>query len=301
MKSATLPALTSMGKRLDMNPECFGEMRRSSDIVHDNEELRIRMKDDGYLLLPGLLNRDEVLAVRMEMVSRLERENHLDPSVPIMDAVVKPRTHMGFRPDLARDNQPLHQVLYAGPMMEFFTRFLGGPVRHYDFTWIRCVAPGHGTPPHYDIVYMGRGTKRLYTAWTPLGDVDYEQGGLMVLEGSNKHERLKQIYGTKDVDSYCVNKPDPAREAHGGNGWLSNDPAGLRRGMKGRWLTTEYTAGDVVIFEMYLVHGSLDNHSKSFRFSTDSRYQLASEPVDERWVGENPPGHSLAGKRGKIC
>ena len=31
------------------------------------------------------------------------------------------------------------------------------------------------------------------------------------------------------------------------------------------------------------------------------RYQRASEPIDERWVGANPPGHALAGKRGRIC
>ncbi len=291
----------SMGKRLDLAPGCCGEMRRSGDIAHDTEALRARIKEEGYLLLPGLLNRDEVLAARQEMISRLKREGLLDPDAPDMKAVVKPGTQMQFRPDLARDNEPLHKVLYSGPMMEFFTRFLGGPVRHFDYTWIRCVAPGHGTPPHYDIVYMGRGTKRLYTAWTPLGDVGYVEGGLMLLEGSNKHERLKKTYGTKDVDSYCVNRPDSARQARGNNGWLSSDPAELRRGMKGRWLTSEFKAGDVVIFEMYLVHGGLDNHSKSFRLSTDSRYQLASEPVDERWVGENPPGHGPNGKRGKIC
>ena len=31
------------------------------------------------------------------------------------------------------------------------------------------------------------------------------------------------------------------------------------------------------------------------------RYQRASEPIDDRWVGANPPGHTTAGKRGRIC
>jgi len=56
-----------------------------------------------------------------------------------------------------------------------------------------------------------------------------------------------------------------------------------------------------LIFDMYLVHGGLDNRSQRFRLSSDSRYQLASEPVDERWVGADPPGHGPNSKRGKIC
>jgi hypothetical protein len=52
---------------------------------------------------------------------------------------------------------------------------------------------------------------------------------------------------------------------------------------------------------MDLVHGGLDNRSHRLRLSSDSRYQLASEPIDERWVGENPPGHGSAGKRGRVC
>ncbi|MEJ7654541.1 MAG: hypothetical protein WKH64_15040 [Chloroflexia bacterium] len=89
-------------------------------------------------------------------------------------------------------------------MMSFFERFLGGPVRHYDFTWMRAVAPGFGTPPHGDVVFMGRGTHDLYTAWTPLGDVDFETGGLMVLEGSNNLDAIKE-YTQRDVDTYCSN------------------------------------------------------------------------------------------------
>ena len=60
-------------------------------------------------------------------------------------------------------------------------------------------------------------------------------------------------------------------------------------------------AGDVLTFSMAMVHASLDNQSKRFRLSSDSRYQLASEPADERWIGANPIAHGPAGKKGKIC
>jgi hypothetical protein len=51
--------------------------------------------------------------------------------------------------------------------MNFYSRVLGGEVRHYDHTWIRAVSPGRGTAPHCDLVYMGRGTHDVCTAWIP--------------------------------------------------------------------------------------------------------------------------------------
>ena len=99
-----------------------------------------------------------------------------------------------------------------------------------------------------------------------------------------------------------ANRPDdPARTAGGLNGWLSDDPNHIRKQLGGRWLTAEYNIGDVVIFGMNIVHGGMDNRCDRLRLSSDSRYQLAGEPVDERWIGEDPPGHSSAGKRGRIC
>jgi len=52
---------------------------------------------------------------------------------------------------------------------------------------------------------------------------------------------------------------------------------------------------------MATVHASLDNQSTRLRLSSDSRYQLASEPADERWIGPNPIAHGPAGKKGKAC
>jgi hypothetical protein len=53
---------------------------------------------------------------------------------------------------------------------------------------------------------------------------------------------------------------------------------------------------------MFLVHAATDNRTADrLRISSDSRYQRASEPIDERWVGVEPPGHTSAGKRGRIC
>jgi ectoine hydroxylase-related dioxygenase (phytanoyl-CoA dioxygenase family) len=180
-----------------------------------------------------------------------------------------------------------------------------GAVRHFDFTWMRAVAPGRATAPHGDVVFMGRGTHDLYTAWVPLGDVDYTLGGLMVLESSNNVATIRDEYARRDVDEYCENQPEDREQALAGkwtwNGALSDNPAQLREQLGGRWLTSTFRAGDLLTFSAYTIHGSIDNRADRIRLSSDSRYQLASAPIDERWIGEAPIGHGPGGKRGLIC
>jgi ectoine hydroxylase-related dioxygenase (phytanoyl-CoA dioxygenase family) len=124
-------------------------------------------------------------------------------------------------------------------------------------------------------------------------------GGLMILENSHRLRNIKNRYGRMDVDSYCKNRNNAQLYAAGQKWWdgaLSKNPVSLRQRYGGRWLSADFKAGDVLIFGMFTVHASLDNHSRSIRLSSDSRYQLASESVDERWVGRHPIGHSKAGK-----
>ena len=195
-------------------------------------------------------------------------------------------------------------MLYSGRMIAFFERLLDGAVRHFDFTWLRAISPGKGTAPHGDAVFMNRGTTRLYTAWVPLGDVDFNLGGLMILGKSNRLEELKQAYLNKDVDAFCENEADAALFRTGEKWWngaLSEDPAALQRQLGLPWLTAEYRAGDLLTFSIDTIHCSLDNHSDRIRISSDSRYQLASDPIDERWIGDDPIGHGPEAKRGMIC
>jgi len=305
IQTSSLSDLYACGKHLESDPSALGTMRDSQDLLDDKEALQARMHDDGYLLLRGLMEKELVLAARRCVLDQLAREGQLDPAFPIMDGIPKSGATLSFQPELAqKSNEPLQRLLYApgGKLMQMFEQFLGGPVLHFDFTWLRCLSPGLGTPPHCDIVFMGRGTRRLYTAWVPLGNVDFLTGGLMVLEGSHQNSRLRETYGARDVDSYCENREnDPALTANGYNGWLAEDPNKIRSVLGGRWLVTEYEIGDIVIFCMDLVHSGMDNRTNRLRLSSDSRYQRASEPADERWIGENPPGHGRAGKRGRIC
>ena len=135
-----------------------------------------------------------------------------------------------------------------------------------------------------------------------MGDNDFNLGGLLVLEGSHKHDGLAKQYWKSDVDAYCSNTDDHRDGWQKGNGGaLKGEGDQLRRSLGGRWVTGDYRMGDVVIFNVYTVHGGTDNHSNVLRLSTDTRYQRASEAVDDRWVGEKPPAHGPNAKRGFIC
>ncbi len=290
-----------------MAPDKVGVLRDSSAIAFDPLALRERLETEGYLYLPGLLDRDEVLAARRSATLRLMAAGALVPGSNPMEALAQKGGKGLSMTDLTRDNVELMRVLYDGPMMAFYERLLGESVRHFDFTWFRAVPPGGGTPPHTDAVYMNRGTHDLYTSWTPLGDVSYEEGGLMMLEGSHQHAKLRANYSMKDVDAFCENRVGEGftRMGGGGNiregGHLSSQPVKLRQALGGRWLTTEFRAGDLLMFSIFTVHASTDNRSNRIRLSSDSRYQRASEPADERWIGPDPVGHGAGGKRALIC
>ena len=297
------PVLSAGGHRLDPVDHRLSWMRDSSGLLGDVAALRQRMRDEGYLLLRGYLDRDDVLSARREVTRRLAQLGQLAPGTDPALALPAPDYVRRFAPDVAKNNPALHKVLYEGRMIEFFRRFFDKEVLHFDFTWFRAIGPGKGTPSHCDSVYMNRGTQKLYTAWTPIGDIDLITGGLMVLEGSNNNRRLRDTYCRTDVDSYCTNREGK----RGQDAWaksagaLSKDPRKIVRALGGRWLTTEYRAGDVLIFSIFTVHASLDNRGNVIRLSSDSRYQPADEAADPRWIGETPIGHSAAGKRGRIC
>jgi hypothetical protein len=316
MPVLSLLRLQARGLDLETSPDAFGWLRSSIDVADSPEALHTRLAEDGYLYLPGYLNRDEVLAARSTVLERASREGILNPEAPVLDGVLKEGINPYFRPAYTQDNPDLMRVLYDGPMMELFTGFFGEPVRHYDYTWLRAVGPGPGTAPHCDVVYMGRGTHDLLTAWTPLGDIPLSVGGLIVLE--NSHKRSPEALGEylrQDVDTYCENGPNAEKVQSGKMNWehwdgsggawdgsITHNPVQLRQQLGGRWLTSpEYRMGDVLVFTMRTVHASIDNQTRFLRLSTDTRYQPASAPVDERWIGEAPIAHGRDAKRGKIC
>ncbi len=129
----------------------------SAALIGDAEELRRRMERDGYLLLRGLLDRNWVIDARRSVMQRLAAEGLLLEGSDPMEGIADPQKRNAFFPEAAKNNHELERLLYTGNMMVFFEQFLGGAVRHFDYTWLRTVPPGKGTRSHCDVVYMGAG------------------------------------------------------------------------------------------------------------------------------------------------
>ena len=296
--------VTAQHKPLDPSPMALGELRRT-DARTDAGEMQNRLGEDGYLFLPGYLDREEVLGARRDVLDRIAdkgwTQSGSEPSRALAGGVRPP----GLLSDLAKQSRPLQQLLYGQWMTILYERLFGEAVRHFDYTWLRAVSPEQGTKPHTDSVFMNRGTPRLLTAWVPLGDINTILGVLAILEGSHRLEDVKNNYGSRDVDTYCENRPDAGKQAWQEkmtwDGVLSSDPVSLREQLGLRWLTNDYQAGDLVTFSMHTVHLGLDNNADCLRLSCDIRYQPASEPVDPRWIGPDPSAHGSRSKVGVIC
>lgn len=311
------------GRRLDLSEDAFGWFRPSDSLRGDPEALRARLEQDGYVFVPGLLDREAVRAGRVELLGHVQAHGALDPAYPVEDGVLRPDAdELGLWQSYPSSSDALMSVLRGEPLMSFFAGILGGEVRSYDFVWLRDQARSHGVEPHCDLVFMGRGTPDVLTCWTPFGDIPLGGGGLMLLEDSHRKSVVRVAdYLRQDVDSYCVNGPNAEAVSGGtmrwehwdrptpGRDWggeIADDAVALREAWGGRWLTApQYRMGDVLIFTMKTVHAGTDNDTHTLRLSTDSRYQRADAPVDERWVigkkGEAPVGHGVGGKLGKIC
>lgn len=299
--------LSSCGHELDMSDDAFGFVRSSADCLDQPAELRRRLEDDGYLYIPGFFDPALIMDARASVCERLAADGWLDPAYPAIEGIGCPGKVTNYRGDLAKDNAAIERVVYGPELLGFYANLFGEPVRHFDYTWFRALSRGQGSTPHCDLVYMGRGTHQLLTCWIPYGDTSLDMGGVMLLEDSHKKSDRIKNYLEVDVDAYCENRPKEVEKVVTQGGWshpgfLSKNPATLRGKLGGRWLSApEWKAGDFITFGMTLVHGGLDNQTDRMRLSSDTRYQRASQPIDERWVGSNPIANTRAGKRGRVC
>lgn len=117
-------------------------------------------------------------------------------------------------------------------------------------------------------------------------------GGLVYLEGS--HAWGRQV----EAEFTVLNQDLPVEERYSAfnknmvdNGWVSRDLPSLAERLDTRWLCADYRAGDLVVHSAFAIHAATDNvdpHGR-IRLSTDIRYQLMSDPIDERWAEELHP------------
>lgn len=280
---------------------------RASSAVHDDlTTLRQRLAEDGYLYLRGFHPRASVLAARDEILALLDEAGCLEPGHPrehaaigrdprrrhvssdlagqdpfIYDVQNKSRTVLFKLPLLAGRVQAYTRLVGAVDFVRFFGDLLGGAAEaRLQNSIPRAVPTGEFTGAHYDVVYFGPHNDHIYTGWMPLADIPLELGPLAVLLGSHRFEQVRATYGRMHTVRDRI------------EGWFSTDALEMVNTFGGQWASANFEAGDVVLFGMYFMHGSLNNMTDRYRLSSDCRYQRVAdrkvEPPVAGPVAEGP-------------
>ncbi|XP_078698534.1 1-deoxypentalenic acid 11-beta-hydroxylase-like isoform X1 [Branchiostoma floridae x Branchiostoma belcheri] len=294
------------GRRIRLGPRemTFGSaelqiLQPSNQLLGDPGALRRELADRGYLFIRGLHDRQEVLDARLEVLKYVKEsgEGKLDASFPWQQGVLDSRCGRGCVPFMEGKNSITHsdavlKVIEGPRPRAFFRTLLGTEPQTFDYKWLRAMYNEGFSGAHVDWVYMSRGTDQLFTMWTPLGDVTMEMGTLAVCEGSHKlqsFQHFQETYGSLDVEEARLK----------GTGFFTEDPDEITRRFGGQWKSSDFQAGDALIFTMRTVHMSTVNTTRFARVSCDTRWQPAGLPADPRFTGDLGPVVPRFGVHGK--
>jgi hypothetical protein len=225
------------------------ELVDSSQLVGDGAALRSRIATDGYVFVRGLLDPRWVREVGAAGLGALQRNGWME-SVH----AVKMRDAFGDRGYQALLADPaLNSIPYVSPLASLMAQLLGPLGFCYPLKIPRVVYPSSQVPHQPgNYVHKDYGTVQdMFTSWVPLGDVPASLGGLAVQPGSQTTSRVL---------------PRPLD------------------GLKSGWRTTDYQAGDVIVFHCLTTHAALPNREERMRLSAEFRWQLADQPAPRRLV-----------------
>lgn len=257
-------------------------------------DLMATLNERGYLLLRSVIDPATILTARNAVLQQLFSVAEIDapPEAAIASGTsrrAERHADLGAFWRQVSEDPALRKAVHGRQLNALMDRLFATSAKPFDFVWLRTMAAGRASPLHMDHPYMNRGTDRLVTCWIPLGPVAIDEAPLYVIEGSHGFADLHKRFAGLDVDR------NPAMPGH-----LGDDPLALAASRGSRLLTATFEPGDVLVFGMFTLHASFDNRSASgrVRISCDTRWQPASEPMDERFRGPDPPAH---GGRGYGC
>ena len=267
------------GRSFAFPGDTISELRDCNDLAGNFEALRARMEEDGYLLIRGFADREAVLDTRRAIVTKMAESGCFRPGTDSMDGVIGPEGPGRFSMRSVPDYE-IRGLFEDQPFLPFFERYFETEAKMVPKTLTRIKARGRGTGIHCDNVYVGRGSDRVLSLWMPFGDLDVEQSPLAICVGSHNlpgFQKLRQTYGRHDPDR------DSIKGAENKPGHLAWDLEDVTEHFGGRWKTTNFRAGHVLIFPPFTIHCGLDNITDRYRISCDCRFQPAADPVDPRF------------------
>jgi hypothetical protein len=274
---------SSNGVPVSFDEQRFEPMRESTDLLGQPSLLRARFLDDGYLLLRQVLDPDQVRQVRARYLAAFPPE-YFKPGTTPADGVYSGCTPEPLRP-YGVPGHPAHAFVRSPDFAAFADqaalaelaatildypvfRLRRTPLRHFDS------ASRTASRAHTDQAYLSaevRGVDTV-TMWIPLGDCSIESGPVVYLSGSHRAD----LAAARQKDQITDRPNDPRPFSH--------DLEWTARVLGGRWLWTDFQAGDLSVHSADLLHATLDTTTDVIRVSTDLRFQRTGTPVDVRWT-----------------
>jgi len=247
----------------------FADMTSSNELLGDREALRGRLDDEGYLYFDGLIEAERVLELRRRILEILGRRGwiaggeQLDKARAVGFPVREGDEEYFAAYDEVQRLEAFHSFAHDDDLLGAVREALGEAAFPHPLKVARLVFPSEpevSTPPHQDFL-NNQGSPTLTAAWIPLGDCPMKQGTLAVLRGSHRYGVLPLEFSLGPGNRQAV---------------LPND---MRDELT--WVTTDFSAGDVLLFPALTVHASLHNATGHMRLSVDFRYQQEGEKASD--------------------
>ena len=225
-------------------------------------------KENGYLVVPGLVSLEEVEVLREDTLRVCRGEypsEKLEPMDPDLsdDEILKRFLCIHF-PHKISPVMLETGVKHKG-MAEALAALIGPDVKCMQ-SMLFVKPPGfQGQAWHQDEIFIPTRDHSLIGGWIALDDATIENGCLWVLPGSNRGP-LYEMRDHGNSDEF-----DSAPESHG------FDESGE--------IPVEVKTGDVVFFDGYLLHRSRKNRSQTYRRVLVNHYMSAWSKLPWR-VGE---------------
>ena len=248
------------------------ELRVSNDAMNDSGELRRRILDEGYLFFKKLQSPDKLANLRREMLTVIQQGGWLVAGTDPMDGIAD-ISRQCTEGDVEYTDvyhevyklESFHRSAHEPEVLDIMAKVIGKPVLPHPQKIARIWFPkytAHTTPVHQDFVHF-QGNFETYTCWAPVGDCPIELGGLAVLPGSHKVNKVLDHHFSLGAGSLCVDTNKSERE----------------------WYTTNYELGDSLIFHSLTIHKALPNLTEDrLRVSLDNRYQAIGDQIAEHML-----------------
>lgn len=261
-------------------PEEIRELRVSNDAFDDPSELRRRIADEGYLFFKQLQNPDKMRELRRVMMTGIQDAGWLLPNTDPLDGIadVSRQCTEGDLEYTAGYSQvykleAFHRAAHWPEVTGMIEKIMGRSIMPHPHQIARIWFPKyteHTTPTHQDFIHF-QGNFETLTSWAPIGDCPIELGGLAVIPGSHKVERLLDHHFSLGAGGLAV---DVEVEEEIGSVWHA----------------TDYEAGDTLIFPALTIHRALPNYTEDrLRLSLDNRYLAVGDLVAEHMLEPHSP------------